>query len=114
MTLADLLIDFSNLHQHTDEEIVLALEALQQEHRTRAEIVKRKAIEEVLELAKIHSLDLATLMPSAANAKQRKPAAIKYIDPNNAEHTWSGRGRAPAWIVEAEAAGQSRTEFLVS
>lgn len=114
MTLADLLIDFSSLHQHTDEEIALALETLQQEHRTRVEAVKRKAIEEVLELAKIHSLDLSTLMPSVANNKQRKPVAIKYADPNNAGHTWSGRGRAPAWIVDAEAAGQSRTDFLVS
>ncbi|HLR83130.1 MAG TPA: H-NS histone family protein [Paenalcaligenes sp.] len=27
--------------------------------------------------------------------------------------TWSGRGRPPKWIVEAEAQGRSRDEFLI-
>lgn len=37
----------------------------------------------------------------------RGPVAAKYRDPKTGE-TWSGRGRAPAWI-----AGKDKTKFLI-
>ncbi len=36
----------------------------------------------------------------------------KYRDPVSGA-TWTGRGRAPRWVVEAEAQGKSREEFLI-
>lgn len=42
----------------------------------------------------------------------KKPVAPKYRHPDTAA-TWTGRGKAPLWIVEAEKNGQSRQQFLI-
>lgn len=42
----------------------------------------------------------------------RKPVAPKYRHPETAA-TWTGRGKAPLWIVEAEKNGQPRQQFLI-
>ena len=42
---------------------------------------------------------------------KRKKVAVKYRD--KAGNTWTGRGRAPRWIVAAEKAGKKREQFLV-
>lgn len=49
--------------------------------------------------------------PGAAKAKGTSTVAIKYKDPNG--NTWTGRGKTPRWLVEAEANGQNRTQFLI-
>ena len=38
--------------------------------------------------------------------------APKYRNPATGD-TWTGRGRAPAWIKEAEEKGKSRDKFLI-
>ncbi|HEM7890657.1 H-NS family nucleoid-associated regulatory protein [Burkholderia cepacia] len=45
---------------------------------------------------------------AAAAASKQGAAAVKYRDPNTGA-TWTGRGRAPAWIANAK----DRTKFLV-
>ncbi len=42
----------------------------------------------------------------------RAPLPPKYRDPASGR-TWSGRGRTPGWLVEAEQAGRRRDEFLI-
>ena len=42
---------------------------------------------------------------------KRKKVAVKYRD--KAGNTWTGRGRAPRWIVAAEKAGKRREQFAV-
>jgi DNA-binding protein H-NS len=46
----------------------------------------------------------------APSANKGKKVAIKYRD---GDKTWTGRGMAPKWLKEAEAAGKSRDTFLV-
>jgi DNA-binding protein H-NS len=48
----------------------------------------------------------------AKPAKSRKPVAVKYRTPETGE-TWTGRGKAPKWLVAMEVAGRKREEFLV-
>jgi len=43
----------------------------------------------------------------------KKPVAPKYRHPATSA-TWTGRGKAPLWIVEAEKNGQTRQQFLIS
>ncbi len=43
--------------------------------------------------------------------QQSAPAAVKFRSPNG--QTWSGRGRKPTWLTQAEAGGQSAEEFRV-
>ena len=42
---------------------------------------------------------------------QSAPVAVKFRSPSG--QTWSGRGRKPTWLTQAEAAGQSAEEFRV-
>jgi DNA-binding protein H-NS len=52
--------------------------------------------------------------PRKADAAPRKPATkipVKYRDANG--NAWTGRGKSPTWILEAERTGKSREEFRV-
>lgn len=40
--------------------------------------------------------------------------APKYRNPKDSSQTWSGRGRTPAWVKEAKAAGSSMEDLLIS
>ena len=49
----------------------------------------------------------------AKTAKAKTGAvAAKYRNPATGD-TWSGRGRAPTWLREAEEKGKSRDKFLI-
>lgn len=43
--------------------------------------------------------------------KSRGKVAIKYRDEKG--NTWTGRGKTPRWLVEAEKAGKSRDAFKI-
>lgn len=48
----------------------------------------------------------------------RAASAVKRTVPPKYKHpetgaTWTGRGKAPRWVTEAEAAGKSREQFLI-
>jgi len=49
---------------------------------------------------------------AATTRGPRGPVAPKYRNPETGS-TWTGRGKAPRWIVEAEAAGKPRQAFLI-
>ena len=42
----------------------------------------------------------------------KKPVPAKYRHPDSGA-SWTGRGKAPLWIVEAEKNGQLRHQFLI-
>ncbi|HCN70719.1 MAG: DNA-binding protein [Pusillimonas sp.] len=50
---------------------------------------------------------------SGAGNKPRGIVPAKYRNPQTGA-TWTGRGKAPRWISEAEAQGQSRDTFLIN
>lgn len=37
---------------------------------------------------------------------------VKYVHPENATQTWSGRGRRPRWVIEQLEAGRSLDDLL--
>ena len=47
----------------------------------------------------------------AATGKPRKSVPAKYKDGHG--NAWSGRGRAPRWLVAAEKSGKKRADFAV-
>jgi DNA-binding protein H-NS len=49
---------------------------------------------------------------SAIASGTKKPVAPKDRHPATSA-TWTGRGKAPLWIVEAEKNGQPRQQFLI-
>ena len=73
---------------------------------------KAAAFEKVDALAK----DLGYSLPDLAklSVSRKRPASTpKYRHPENAEITWSGRGRKPAWLAEAIAGGKSLKDFAI-
>ncbi|HUH40224.1 MAG TPA: H-NS histone family protein [Castellaniella sp.] len=56
--------------------------------------------------------------PATGTARKTAPTAAKRVIPPKYRHpqtqaTWTGRGKAPRWITEAEAQGQTRDSFLI-
>lgn len=47
------------------------------------------------------------------NTAKKPPLPAKYRDPNNAENTWSGRGRRPQWVVEALGRGKKLDDLSI-
>lgn len=45
--------------------------------------------------------------------KPRARVAPKYRHPENAELTWTGRGRKPRWIEDALGSGSDLEDFLI-
>ena len=46
-------------------------------------------------------------------SQARGPVAIKYRHPET-NATWTGRGKPPRWVSDAEAVGTPRSQFLIS
>jgi len=72
----------------------------------------KEARDAVTALAKEHGFkleELAGATPSAAKAKL--PA--KYVNPDDPDQTWSGKGRKPKWFNEAISAGKTESDLEV-
>jgi len=46
--------------------------------------------------------------------KGKGSVAVKYRDPQNAENTWTGRGRMPRWMVAATKGGRAKKEDFLA
>jgi DNA-binding protein H-NS len=93
----------------TYRQLSVQLERLQQKIDKEREKAIADAIAEIR--AKIDEFDITPeelgFRPRAARAtKAKRPLPPKYRNPKTGE-TWSGRGRAPAWL------GKNRARFLI-
>ena len=48
---------------------------------------------------------------SRASKRSATPVPVKYRD--EAGNTWTGRGKTPRWLVEAEKSGKTRENFKI-
>lgn len=85
-------------------------------------IERVQAIASVKELIKTYQLSATDLglvgKKSTARMKRVRvdkgvAVAPKYADPSTGK-TWSGRGKAPAWLVTYLSAGHSKQDYLIS
>lgn len=81
-------------------------EALDKQLAELRERETRQALNEIVSKMREYSISINELMGGKAGSQPDEPPA-KYRDPVSGS-TWSGRGRAPGWIV-----GKERSEFLV-
>lgn len=65
----------------------------------------QKAREAAERAAAEHGFTLAELTGTSKTRKSSGPVKAKYRNPEDATQTWSGRGRKPQWIKDAEEAG---------
>lgn len=54
-----------------------------------------------------------SLTELTGGGKTKAASVPKYRHPENPELTWTGRGRKPAWFVEALARGTSADDLLI-
>lgn len=66
---------------------------------------KQEALAAVKELAKDKGFALDDLLDVKKASKSPSKSAPKYRHPENAEITWTGKGRRPKWVVEHLDAG---------
>jgi DNA-binding protein H-NS len=99
-----------------DLEKVIA--AAERQREAKRESGKKELMEEFRSRAEALGLSLSDLAaegtPKAGRPPGENPSAqsptVKYRNPETGE-TWSGRGRAPKWLVLAEQQGRGREEF---
>ena len=95
----------------TRAEILAEIEAL----KVKAAEMKAKTVADAkAEIDLILEHDGITLadvgLAKLAVKVERKPAAIKY---RKGEHSWSGRGKQPAWVADHLAAGGTLEQIAV-
>jgi DNA-binding protein H-NS len=93
----------------------------------KAKLIRDKAIPDILarmravgvtpkEIAEHWGVGAAKRVKSPSGKGPAKPVKssrpAKYRDPASGE-TWSGMGKRPFWLRDAEDAGRSRDEFLI-
>lgn len=49
----------------------------------------------------------------SADAKTRKKVEPRYQNSQNAEETWTGRGKQPRWLASQLAGGKKLEDFLI-
>ena len=74
---------------------------------------KKELLDAARALAAENGYTLADLFDTSKQTKAKKIIPPRYRHPDDATLTWSGRGRTPVWLREAEAAGRSREEFAI-
>ena len=80
-----------------------------------AERERRRALDAAEKAAAEHGFSLADLaaMSSGKGRGRKSTAAAKYRNPEDANQTWSGRGRRPDWVNAALAAGASLGDLAI-
>lgn|SRR5690625_859189 len=101
------------------EKIEQEIAKLKADARALAERHRGPALESIVRAMQEYDIgpdDVATAWRNATKTPRRggkrQTVPPKYRNPATGQ-TWSGRGRSPRWIVEAEQQGRSRDEFLI-
>ena len=104
-----------DLHAMSRKDLVKLRVDVDKAIATVADREKRVALEAAERVAAEHGFSLSELTgvagSKASKIKTKSPA--KYRNPANGDETWSGRGRKPRWILAAESAGKSISEYLI-
>ena len=74
---------------------------------------RQEALSAVEQAAKEYGFKLGDLLGEAKSRRGRKSevSPTKYINPEDHEQTWSGRGRRPQWVKDALEAGRTLGEL---
>jgi DNA-binding protein H-NS len=89
-----------------------AAELLKQAERLRKEEIKGVVAEIKARMAE-YGVTIDDLKAPAKAGIKGQPVKAKYRNPETGA-TWTGRGKPPNWLKEAEGHGKSREAFLIS
>lgn len=73
-----------------------------------------RALEKARSELEDHAKSLGFSLDQILHAKPKRAAvAIKYRDPNNAQNTWTGRGRQPKWVKAFLGTGKTLEDLKI-
>jgi len=87
------------------KDVEKALATLEQRER-------KAALEAAEKAAAEHGFSLSELS-GMKKGKSKAKNPPKFRNPENAEQTWSGRGRKPGWVNAAEAKGVNIEDYAI-
>ena len=105
-------VDIKNLNHNQLNELIAKAQTRQTElRREQVSTVRDK----VNALIKAEGFTFDDLFGARAPKSRRAGTTVapKYRNPDDAEQTWSGRGKRPRWFNEALAAGKKESDLLV-
>ena len=73
---------------------------------------KRDAMADLEARARALGFSLGELM-GMEPVRRRRPGPAKFVNPSDANKTWSGRGRRPRWLEAAIKSGMSLDDLRV-
>lgn len=89
---------------------------LNQEAKSLTHMGRKRALGEIVKLMNDFELTLQDIERVATKPAQMLRSSTfgraKYEDPDTGK-TWTGRGKAPKWLLEKEASGISRETLLI-
>jgi DNA-binding protein H-NS len=74
--------------------------------------MKREALAKLEKQAAEMGFSLSDLL-GGKSKKSVSKVAPKYVNPDNSEQTWTGRGRQPKWVEAHLASGKSLDGLLI-
>jgi len=92
------------------------LQSLQKEIGKAIETYEARKLDDARSVLEAKARELGVSLEAVLGGKSKKPVskvAPKYCHPENPEQTWTGRGRAPNWVLAHEAQGGSREDLLI-
>lgn len=107
------MIDLSSLNFEQLSQLEVAVKQEKQSRRAQEEEILFREIREKLSALGLNAQEIAARLGGGKSsaAKPRLPGV--YRDPNNAENTWSGRGRKPLWVLAWLEQGRSIEELKI-
>lgn len=119
--MSDMKINLEKLSLRELNSLLKAAERLQASQAARRPAVVVRA--ELIAFAASCGYTIEELLGSQYEAHAAAPrrsklrrvgkALVKYRDPDNKRHTWSGRGSIPVWLADKVRRGQLVADFLL-
>lgn len=77
---------------------------------------KKEALAEIEDKARALGFSLGELLAAQPQRQVRSRSAgvAKFVNPDNADETWTGRGRKPKWFTDALADGKSPDDLALA
>lgn len=104
----------NDLHEMSRKELEKLRKDIDEALSTVSQRERKAALDAAEKAAAEHGYSLSELAESASKGRKTKTKnPPKYRNPEDPTQTWSGRGRKPRWINEAEAAGRPISDFEI-
>lgn len=102
-----------NLNNLSEQELaeLIANASKQLEHKRGSK--KRETIAQIKDLAASVGVQVEIIDATNKTSRAGSKVAVKYRDPSNPKHVWTGRGMKPRWLKTLLDAGRTIEEFQI-